>query len=110
MAQPLSERSDVAGQSLRLGLGLPCKLHGQFVVRTKLTRAANLGLQLFAPRPRPLGEARQRVGEAFVLTRDVKHIAMARRVAPGSPLPSAQALPGVGNRAVRLQPLPGGIE
>jgi hypothetical protein len=30
------------------------------------------------------------------LTRDVKHIAMARRVAPGSPLPSAQALSGVG--------------
>jgi hypothetical protein len=63
---------------LRLGLGLPRKLNGQFVVRTKPTRAANLGLQLFAPRSGALGEARQRAGEAFVLTRDLKHIAMAR--------------------------------
>src|SRR5258708_15596289 len=98
MAQPLSERSDVAGQPLRLGLGLPRKLNGQFVVRTKLTRAANLGLELLAPRPGALGEARQRVGETFVLTRDVKHIAMARCIVPGGLLPSAQAI-------VRLQSL-----
>ena len=67
MAQPLSERSDVAGQSLRLGLGLPRKFNGQFVVRTKPTRAVNLGLELLAPRPGTLGEARQCVGEAFAI-------------------------------------------
>jgi hypothetical protein len=41
---------------------------------------------------------------------DVKHIAMARRVAPGGLLPSTQALPGIGNRIVRLQPLLAGVE
>jgi hypothetical protein len=101
VAQPLGERSDVAGQPVRLGLGLSSKLHGG----SKLARAADLGLQPCAPRPRALGEARQRVGDAFVLARDVKHIAMARRVLPGSSLPSAQALPGIGNRVVRLQSL-----
>ncbi len=110
MAQPLSERSDVAGQSLRLGLGLPRKLNGQFVVRTKPTRAADLGLQLLAPRPGTLGEARQCVGEALVLTRDVKHIAMARCVVPGGLLPSAQALPSMGNCIVRFQSLPGSVK
>jgi hypothetical protein len=36
---------------------------------------------------------------------DMKHIAMARRVVPGGPLPGAQALPGIGDRIVRPQPL-----
>src|SRR5208282_2301595 len=110
MTQPLSERSDVAGQHLRLDLGLPRKLNGQFVVRTKLTRAANLGLQLLAPRPGTLGEARQRAGEALVLTRDVKHVAMARCIVPGGLLPSAQALPSIGNCIVGLQSLPGSVK
>ena len=79
----------------------------EFVVRTKLARAADLGLQLLAPRCGALGEARQRVGEAFVLALDVKDIAMARRIVPGGFLSGAQALPGIGNRVVRLQSLPG---
>ena len=83
---------------------------GQLVVRTTLAGAADLGLQLLAPRRGALGEARQRVGEAFALALDVKHIAMARRVVPGGPLPGAQALPGIGNRVVRLQSLLGGVE
>jgi hypothetical protein len=41
---------------------------------------------------------------------DVKHIAMAGRVVPGGLLPGAQALPRIGNRIVRLQPLPGGVK
>ena len=49
MAQPLSERSDVACQRLRLGLGLPRQLYGQLIGWTKLARAADLGLQLLAP-------------------------------------------------------------
>jgi hypothetical protein len=63
----MGERSYVAGQLLRLGLGLSSKRHGELVVRTKLTRAADLGLQLLAPRPGALGEARQRVGQTFAL-------------------------------------------
>jgi hypothetical protein len=51
-----------------------------------------------------------RVGEAFILALDVKDIAMARRSAPGAFLPGEQALARVGNRIVRLQPLPGGVE
>jgi len=35
---------------------------------------------------------------------------VARRVAPGGPLPSAQALPGVGDRVVGPQSLRGGIQ
>ncbi len=41
---------------------------------------------------------------------DVEHIAMARRVAPGGPLPGAQALPRIGDRIVRIEPLLGGIQ
>jgi hypothetical protein len=37
-----------------------------------------------------LGDARQRIGEAFALVDDVKDIAMARRVAPGGLLPGTQ--------------------
>jgi len=50
MAQPLGERSDVAGQLMRLGLGLPRKrqLGGKLVVGTTLAGAADLGLQRLA--------------------------------------------------------------
>jgi hypothetical protein len=41
---------------------------------------------------------------------DVKHIAMARRVVPRGFLSGAQALPGIGDCIVRLQPLLGGIK
>ncbi len=112
MAQPLDERSDIAGQPMRLGLGLPGKrqLGGEPVVWTPRVGAAHLGLQHLAPRCSALAEARQRVGEAFALALDVKHIAVARRVAPGGPLPGAQALPGIGDRIVRIEPLLGGIQ
>jgi site-specific DNA recombinase len=43
-------------------------------------------------------------------TDGVEHVAMARRVAPGGPLPGAQALPGIGDRVVRIEPLVGGIQ
>ncbi len=112
MAQPLGERSDVAGQPMRLGLGLPRKrqLGGKPVAGRTLAGAADPGLQRLAPGRGALGEARQRVGEALALALDVEHVAMARRVAPGGPLPGAQALPGIGDRVVRIEPLLGGVQ
>jgi len=41
---------------------------------------------------------------------DVKHIAMARSIAPGGLLPGAQALSCIGNRIFRIQPLLGGVK
>src|SRR5208282_1597194 len=112
VAQPLGKGAETAGQLARSGFGLPCKrqFSDKRVLRSRLARAAELGLQLLAPRRGALGEPRQRVGEAFALADDVKDIAMARRVAPGGLLPGAQALPGIGDRVVGLQPLPGGVE
>ncbi len=97
---------------MRLGLGLPRKrqLGGKLVVCDTLAGTAGLGLQHLAPGRGALGEARQRGGEAFALVLDVEHIAMARRVAPGGPLPGAQALPRIGDRIVRIEPLLGGIQ
>jgi hypothetical protein len=60
-----------------------------------LAGAAELGLQLLAPRRDAFGDARQRVGEALALADDVEDIAMARRAAPGGLLPGAQSLPGI---------------
>src|SRR5271166_2567617 len=50
MAQPLGERSDVASQPIRPGLGLPRKLQldDKPVVWTTLAGAVDLGLQLLA--------------------------------------------------------------
>ena len=112
MAQPLGECPDVAGQRMRLGLGLPGQhqLGGKLVVGTTLAGAADLGLQRLAPRRGALGEARQHVGEPLALVLDVEHVAVARRVAPGGSLPGAQALPGIGDRVVRIEPLLGGIQ
>jgi hypothetical protein len=75
-----------------------------------LARVVQLGLQLLAPRGGALGKTRQRVGQAFALALDVEYIAMARRVAPGSSLSRAQALPGIRNRIFWTEPLPGGIQ
>ena len=46
MAQPLGERSDVAGQLIRFGLGLPGKrqLGGELIAGTTVAGAAGLGL------------------------------------------------------------------
>jgi len=79
-------------------------------VRTKLAGAVDPGLEFLTPRLRACGEARQRVGQAFALVLDVKHIAMAGRVVPSGLLPGAPTLPGIGDCVVRLQPLPGGVE
>ena len=51
MAQPLGECPDVAGQPMRLGLGLPGQrqLSGELVVGTTLAGADHLGLQRPAP-------------------------------------------------------------
>ena len=51
VAQPLNKRSDVAGQRMYLGLGLPGQgqLSGELVVWTTLAGAAGLGLQRLAP-------------------------------------------------------------
>src|SRR3954451_8761805 len=100
MAQPLGEQSDVVCQTISLGLGLPRKLQpgGKFVVRARLAGAVDPGLEFLTPRLRPLGEARQRVGQALALVLDVKHIAMAGRVVPSDLLPGAQAWPGISNR------------
>jgi len=91
---------------MRLGLGLPRKrqLGDKLVIGTTRAGGAGLGLQRMAPGRGALGEARQRVGEAFALALDVKHVAMARRVAPGGPLPGAQTLPGIGDRIVGIEP------
>jgi len=61
MAQPLGERSDVARQPMRLGLGLPRKrqLGGKLVVWTPLAGAADLGPQLLTPRGGALDEVLQ---------------------------------------------------
>ena len=58
----------------------------------------------------PLERRDSVLAKAFALALDVKDIAMARRVVPGGFLSGAQALPGIGNRVVRLQPLPAGIK
>ena len=102
VAQPVHERSDVAGQPVRPSLVLlgQRQLSGKLVVGTTLARAADPGSQGPAPRRGALGKARQCVGEAFALALDVEHIAMARRIAPGGPLPGAQTLPGIGDRVV----------
>jgi hypothetical protein len=59
VAQPVHERSDIAGQPVRLGFGLPRRLQlgGKLVVRTAPAGAAGPGLQRPAPRRRTLGEA-----------------------------------------------------
>ena len=72
--------------------------------------ALDLRLQHLAPRRGAFGKARECVGETFALALDVKDIAMARRVAPRGLLPGAQALPGIGDGVVGLEPLPGGVE
>jgi hypothetical protein len=75
-----------------------------------LAGAVDPVVQLLAPRCGAIGQARQRIGEAFVLVLDVKDIAMAGCVAPAGLLPDAQTLPRIGNRIVRIQSLPGGVE
>jgi hypothetical protein len=105
--------SDIVSQAMSFGLGLPHlrQLAGKFVVRTALAGVTlDLRLQHLTPRGGALGEARERIGETFALALNVKDIAMARHAAPGGLLPGAQALPGVGNRIVRLQPLLGGVK
>lgn len=86
------------------------QLGGELVVWSTLAGVADPGLQRLAPRRGALGEARERVGEALALALDVEHVAMARRVAPGGLLPSAQALPGIGDRVVRIEPLLGSVQ
>jgi hypothetical protein len=112
MAQPLGEQSDVAGQTTGPRLGLPRKfqLDDKLAVRTRRADAVDPGLEFLTPRGGALGEARQRIGQAFTLVLDVKHIAMAGRVVPSGLLSGTQALSGVGDCVVRLQPLPGGVE
>ena len=56
-----------------------------------------------SPDPVPidtLGEALQRVGQLLALALDVEYIAVVRRVAPGCPLPGAQALRGIGDGVI----------
>ena len=86
------------------------QLDDKLAVWIPLAGPAGLGLQRHAPRRGARGKALQRVGEAFALVLDVKHVAVARRVAPGRPLPGAQALPRVGDRIVGIEPLRGGIQ
>jgi len=86
------------------------QLGGELVAWSTLAGTADPGLQRLAPRGGALGKVLQRVGEALALALDVKHVAVARRVAPGGPLPGAQALPGIGDRVVGPQPLPSGVK
>jgi hypothetical protein len=112
VAQPLNKRSDVASELMGSGFSLSrtFQVGGKLVVWPPQAGASGLGLQHLAPRGGTLGEARQRVGEPVALVLDVEHVAMARRVAPGGPLPGAQALASIGDRVVGPQPLLGGIQ
>ena len=86
------------------------QLDDKLAVWISLAGAANPGLQRHAPRRGALGEACQRGDQALALALDMEYVAVARRVAPGSPLPGAQALPRIGDRVVRIEPLRGGIQ
>ncbi len=108
-----SSVSDVAGQPRRPGLGQPGKRQlggkldvGSLVGRHGLIPAA----QRLAPRRGALGKARQQYWRGPPLTLDVEHIAVAPRVAPGRPLPGAQALPGIGDGVGRAAAPRGGVE
>jgi len=95
-----------------LGLGLPRKRQrdGELVVWISLAGTVDPGLQRLAPRRGSFGKVLQRAGQALAPALDVEHVAVARRVAPGGLLPGAQALPGIGDRIVRIEPLRGGIQ
>ena len=82
----------------------------KLVVWIALAGTADPGPQCLAPRRGALGQAGQHVGQTFALALDVEHVAVARRVAPGGPLPGARALPGIGDRVVGPQPLHGGVQ
>jgi len=86
------------------------QLDDKLAVWIPLAEPANPGLQRFAPGRGACGKALQRVGEALALALDVEYVAVAGRVAPGGPLPGAQALPGIGDRVVGTEPLRGGVE
>jgi hypothetical protein len=105
MVQPLGEHSDIAGQPTRLGFVPPRESQFSDKVAIPTTASAiDPGLQLLAPRRRAFGETHERVGKARALAQNVKHIAVARRIAPGRPLSGAQALPGIGDRVVGFSP------
>ena len=53
----------------------------------------------------PLAIRGSDVGQGLELLQDVKHIAVTRRIGPGSPLPRAQASTRVGNGVLGNQPL-----
>jgi hypothetical protein len=91
MAQPLGERADVARQLNCVGLGLPCQfsLGRKGLACARLAGAVDPLKQLLASRGGALGQARQRVGKAFVLLPDVEHLAMAGRLDPGGFPPGA---------------------
>ena len=69
------------------------------------TSAFNFAFELLAARTRSPGEVAPRVGEPLALVLDMKHIAVAGRVAPGGLLPGAQALRRIGNGVVGREPL-----
>ncbi len=110
--QPLRQHPDVAGQPTRPGFVPPRERQfGDEVAIVTTASAIDPGLQPLAPRCRAFGKTRERVGQARTLAQNVKHIAVARRlIAPGRPLSGAQALPGIGDRVVRLQPACTGVE
>ncbi len=97
---------------MRLSFALPCQhqFSDKRIVRTRLAGALDPGFQLLAPRGGAFGEARERVGEALTLADDVEDITVARRATPGGFLPGAQALAGIGDGIVGLQPPLGGVE
>src|ERR1700682_4378101 len=94
MTEPLGERAQVARQLMRTGFHLTRQLQRGGEIAGRPTRAGpfDLDFELLGSRTRSPSEIAQRVGEPFALVLDMKHIAMARRVAPGGPLPGAQAL------------------
>jgi hypothetical protein len=113
VVQPLRQQPDVAGQPKRLGFVPPRErqFREKAAVVTAMAAAIDPGLQFYAPRRRAFGETRERVGQDRASAQNVKHVAVARRpIAPRGLLPGAQALPGIGDRAVGLQLPCAGIE
>ena len=67
-------------------------------------------LQRLAARRVDPDDASQRVGHAFDLVLDVKHIAVARRIRPSLLLSCAQPTARVGNGELGIQPLRAGLQ
>jgi len=77
VGEPGGERSNVASQRLRRRFGLQGERGPVGKVRI-MACFSGLGLQFFAPRPRPFGDAGQGVGQGLALMLNVEYVAVTR--------------------------------